>query len=97
MTDAEPPIDRLWRDAVRQHLASMPPEEIAGILAEVRSDEPGPEDIAPKGTIIPSLGQQPTPRPTEGAEAIRIAEQSGDWATAARLKTAQLRKLARDW
>lgn len=77
MTDSD--IDRLWQDAVRKHLANMPPEAIAELLAEIKPD------AAPKVE---------TPPVAAHAEQIRAAEEAGDLASAFRLKSQWINRLA---
>jgi hypothetical protein len=47
-----------------------------------------------KGTVVPGIGNQPN-APASIADQIAVAEQSGDFATAIRLKSQQLAELAR--
>ena len=51
----EPPIDRLWKDAVRTYLKSMRPDEVAEILAEIEPEEsavqPAPTEAASPDTL----------------------------------------------
>ena len=49
---------------------------------------------APKGTIVPGVGNQPN-TPASIAEQIAAAEQAGDYTLAINLKSQQLADLAR--
>jgi len=83
------PIDRLWRDAVRQHIAGMDPEELAAIITETRPPEPE----LPKGNVIPSLGKRPGTH--SGAERLAALERDGRGEETTRIKAAQLTELSR--
>jgi hypothetical protein len=48
--NSDPPIDRLWKDAVRNYLGSMRPDELAQVLAEVQAEEP---DVQPTEAASP--------------------------------------------
>lgn len=83
-------IDKLWRDAVRKHIASLPPEELNDIITEAVSAHQS-ETQLPKGTHVPGVGNQPSAAHDE----VRAAEQQGDWQRAFALKAQQLADLSR--
>ena len=83
-------VDKLWRDAVRKHIAALPPEELNEILSEAISSQQSATQL-PKGTHVPGVGNQPS-APNDD---IRAAEQRGDWATSFALKAQQLADLSR--
>lgn len=79
MTDPQQPIEAMWTDAVRQHLAAMPPAELDALIAQVRPSETD------------------TPTTTDDTDdAIRAAEQAGDWSRAIALKTAKITEIRRN-
>lgn len=36
---SDPRIERLWREAVKQHLRDMPPQQIRKLIEEIGDDE----------------------------------------------------------